>query len=416
MPNPCGSGSTGSPYTARVHPLDSDESGRRQMSFAPGVEGPVLFTHRVEDYELLEDIGCNSKGDLTVHRARHKPTGAFVAIKRIDLEAELDRFSTDEPHEIHLSRLLRDDNVTECLASFVVDDELWVVMPLLDGGCLASVLLTRDYFDGLPESVVSLCVRDILRALAYLHKNAVVFRNVRPSRMLAHSDGSVRLSNFADAVLLYRGGQRVRREYSFGASVADSLPWIAPEVLQQDLQGYDTSADIYGLGISAIQLATGRVPYAGMEPTKVLLLKLNGRPPALDDFSSSQRKFTRQFRQFVDLCLRRNARERPSAEQLLDHPFVKGTKRKSQILPSLLKALPSLSDRTRLEREAALQAQHALGTMRSQVAEAAAAELGEEGPPVLRRSIDDIAAQGQAMAEAAEAADHGAAGPPMWVF
>eukprot|EP01137_Pigoraptor_chileana_P007074 Opistho-2@52145 len=413
MHNPCGS--DGSPYTARVHPLDTAETSgaatQRAMSFSSAF-AVAAVTHKKADYELLEGIGCNASGHLTVYRARHTPSGQFLVVKRVDLEHGMQRYGNGKPSEVQLSRMLRDCNVTECLASFVADNELWIVMPLMDGGSLAGMLLTREFADGFPETVVAVCIRDVLRALSYLHKNGIIFRNVRPSRMLAHSDGGVRLSNLCNSITLYREGHRARREFVFGSDLSGSIPWVAPEVLQQDLYGYDTSADIYGLGISAIQLATGRLPYGGMEPTQVLLMKLKGRPPTMDDFAG-QRKLTRQFRQFVDLCLRRNPRERPTADQLLDHPFVRGGKRKSQVLPALLKALPPLTERSKLECEAIARANNAAGAMRSQVAEAAAAELGDEEPPVFRRSIDELNVHASTtLAKGAAVSSTGSA----WVF
>lgn len=331
-------------------------------------------------YELLAIIGRGLEGLMTVTLARYRPTGEHVAVRRIDLEFCTNDMVNYLQAELHVSKLFHHPCVLPYRSVFIVENELWVITPFMAFGS-ARDLISTHFTDGLSELTIAYILHGVLKALKYIHHMGYVHRSVKASHVLISADGQVFLSGLRSIFSLIRHGQRTRVVHNFPQYSVKVLPWLSPEVLQQNLQGYDFHSDIYSLGITACELANGHVPFKDMHATQMLLEKLNGTVPCLLDTSTIppeelalkpscsgqdsgicegpgaggsrctedtctvgphpySRTFSPHFHAFVELCLQRDPERRPSASGLLGHPFFKQIKRHaSEALPELLQPL-----------------------------------------------------------------------------
>lgn len=199
------------------------------------------------------------------------------------------------------------DYLIKFYASFLTDDALWIVMEICKAGSVSDLMSLCAVC--LSEDMISSICYDVLQALAYIHENRKIHRDIKAANILLNENARAKLADFGVAGHL--SDHLAKRVTVIGTPF-----WMAPEVIEE--VGYGTKADIWSLGITCIEMADGKPPYHDLHPMRAIFMIPSNPPPTL----SNPKDYSPQFREFIRQCLIKDPSNRPSAVELLNHPFI----------------------------------------------------------------------------------------------
>lgn len=292
-------------------------SGRIETSVTPG---------RWQKGKLL---GSGTFG--TVYVGFNRETGDMCAMKEVPLVPDDSRSSESIKQleqEINLLSQLEHPNIVQYHGSETVEDLFYIYLEYVPGGSIHKLI--NDY-GPLEEPVIRIYTRQILSGLAYLHSMNTVHRDIKGGNLLVDTSGRVKLADFGMAKHINGPATPL--------SLKGSPYWMAPEVLMQKNTGHDLAVDIWSLGCTVIEMATGKPPWSEYEGAAAMFKVFKSEVPPIPDSLSPE------GRNFVYCCLCRNPAQRPTASQLLEHAFVKNATQQdnSDLLASATSGIKSLN-------------------------------------------------------------------------
>ncbi|EGN99912.1 hypothetical protein SERLA73DRAFT_53219 [Serpula lacrymans var. lacrymans S7.3] len=240
-------------------------------------------------FRRLETVGKGAYG--SVHKGVHIPTGNVVALKIINLDTADDDVEAIQ-REVALLTQLRDaPNVTKYYGCYLDGPRVWIVMEFAQGGSVRT-LMQASKEGVIEERYIVIIVREVLVGLSYLHKSAIIHRDIKAANVLITASGKVMICDFGVSAL--SATTTSKRNTLMGTP-----NWMAPEVAQA-VPAYDSKADIWSLGIMVYEMVKGAPPHADMrDAIKVMHMITRVKPPRLNEGEASK-----DLRDFVSNCLR----------------------------------------------------------------------------------------------------------------
>ncbi|XP_045119619.1 dual specificity mitogen-activated protein kinase kinase hemipterous-like isoform X1 [Portunus trituberculatus] len=268
------------------------------------------YKSSIEDMEYISELGNGTSGNVV--KMLHKSSKKVIAVKQMRRSGNL-----EETKRVFfdLEVVLKSDCpfIVQCLGCFITDSDVWICMELM-ATCLDK--LTKRYKKPIPEPILGKISVATLKALNYLKEShGVIHRDVKPSNILLDERGNIKLCDFGISGRLVDSKAKTRS--------AGCAAYMAPERIDPpdpNKPDYDIRADVWSLGITLVELATGQFPYKDCRNDFEVLTKvLQDDPPSLPKDGT----FSSEFCDFVNDCLIKEYRLRPKYKKLLDYAFIK---------------------------------------------------------------------------------------------
>ncbi|PIN11235.1 MEKK [Handroanthus impetiginosus] len=296
---------------ANVHPLPRPPTSSRQSPTSHHSFDKTDNSVKGQ-WQRGRAIGRGTYG--SVYIATHRETGATCAVKEVEL-------ITDDPkckecikqleQEIKFLRELKHPNIVQYYGCEIIEDRFCIYLEYVHPGSITKYV--HEHCGAMTESIVRNFTRHILSGLAYLHSTKTIHRDIKGANLLVNASGVVKLADFGLAKHLTGNDIEL--------SLKGTPHWMAPEVLQAVMRK-DASpdlaygVDIWSVGCTVIEMLTGKPPWSKYSGVQAMFNVLNKAPPVPETLSA-------EGKDFLQCCFQRRPADRPSAVELLDHPFLR---------------------------------------------------------------------------------------------
>ncbi|KNE67785.1 STE/STE20 protein kinase [Allomyces macrogynus ATCC 38327] len=262
-----------------------------------------------KDVEVLETLGKGNYGYVYRGRIRSM-NNVMAAIKVVYLkESEL----KETWQEVEILRECNHANIVRLFTTYMQGLYLWIAMENCGGGSVDTLysIIPKP----LSEEAIAVITYESVKGLAYFHQTKHIHRDIKAGNLLLTESGEVKLADFGVSARL--SGTNLRANSFIGTPF-----WMAPEVIRSENDRnnwYDAKSDVWSIGITVIELADKCPPLADIHPfTALKLILQDAQPLGL----KNPKKRSKAMNDFIAYCLTRDPKKRPSAEDLLKHPFL----------------------------------------------------------------------------------------------
>ncbi|KAG1621894.1 hypothetical protein G6F46_001272 [Rhizopus delemar] len=293
--------------------------GSKVERVKPGEEGRIVASDRPVPTKMQwlrgELIGKGSFG--RVYHALNVATGEWIAVKQVDMAVtESDRRNQDLKEavdalyrEISLLKDLEHINIVQYMGYDCNSDEgfIYIFLEYVPGGSIASLLNQYSTFD---ERLTAFFTLQILQGLEYLHDKGILHRDIKAGNVLIDQNGICKITDFG---LSKNQNDSAYDSVSNNSTMKGTVFWMAPEVLTNN---YSAKIDIWSLGCTVLEMLTGTHPWMHLTSLAALYAIGNHKSPEIPSHISAEAK------DFLEQCFKIKPEDRPTAKELLRHPFV----------------------------------------------------------------------------------------------